>query len=93
MGSHEVVGYGKTQQFLWSNGLDTQNITKINKDKSMAYITNESDGNFQQGGSLYKPTSGTQWTPEHSWMSNRPQKQVSNKVDLSNFGSGVVVIS
>ena len=37
----------------------------------------ESGGDFQQGGCLYKPTSGTQWTPEHWWMSDRPQKQAS----------------
>ena len=64
-----------------------------NIDKSMAYITNKSGGDFQQGGCLYKPTSGTQWTPEHLWMSDRPQKQASEKADQSTFGSGVVVIS
>ena len=62
-------------------------------DKSMDYITNESDGDFQQGGCLYKPTSGTQWTPEHLWTSDRSQKQASEKADQSTFGSGVVVIS
>ena len=41
---------------------------------------NESGGDFQQGGCLYKPTSGTQ-TPEHLWMSDRPQKQASEKAD------------
>ena len=64
-------------------------------DKSMAYITNNSGGDFQQGGCLYKPTSGSQWTLEHSWTSDRPQKQlqVSEKADQSTFDSGIVVIS
>ena len=59
----------------------------------MAYIINLSCGNFQQGGCLYKPTSGIRWTPEHSWTSDRPQKQALAKADLSTFGSGVVAIS
>ena len=54
---------------------------------------NESGGDFQQGGCLYKPTSGIQWTPEHSWTSDRPQKQASGKADQSTCGSGVVTIS
>ena len=33
--------------------------------KAMAYIMNESGGDFQQGGNLYKTTSGIQWTPKH----------------------------
>ena len=49
-----------------------------------------SSGDFQQGGYLYKPTSGFQWTPEHLWTSDRPQKQASAKADLSTFGSGVL---
>ena len=64
-----------------------------NMDKSIAYITNESGGDLKQGGCLYKPTSGIQWTPKHSGMSDRPQKQASEKADQSTFGSGVVVIS
>ena len=60
----------------------------------MAYIMNMSGGDFQQGGCLYKPTSSIhQWTPKHSWTSDRPQKQASEKADQSTFGSGVVVIS
>ena len=59
----------------------------------MAYIINLSCGDFQQGGCLYKLTSGIQWTPEHSWMSDRPQKQASAKADLSTFGSSVLAIS
>ena len=47
----------------------------------MAYIINQLRGDFHQGGSLYKPTSGIQWTPEHSWTSDRPQKQASAKED------------
>ena len=66
----------------------SQNIAK-----SMAYIINQSYGDFQQGGCLYKPTSDIQWTPEHSWMSDRPQKQASAKADLSTFGSGVLAVS
>ena len=45
----------------------------------MAYIMNQSGGDFQQGGCLYKPTSGIQWTPEHSWMSDRPQNNPKKK--------------
>ena len=54
----------------------SQNINKF-----MAHITNESGGDFQQGGCLCKPTSSTQWTSEHSWMSDMPQKQASEKAD------------
>ena len=66
----------------------SQNIVK-----ATAYIMNESGGDFQQGGCLYKPTSGIQWTPEHSWTSDKPQKQASEKADQSTCGSGVVIIS
>ena len=59
----------------------------------MAYIMNQSGGDFQQGGCLYKPTSGIQWTPEHLWTSDRPQKHASEKVHQSTCGSGVVTIS
>ena len=52
----------------------SQNIAK-----TMAYIMNESGGDFQQGGCLYKPTSGIQWTPEHLWTSDRLQKQALEK--------------
>ena len=61
--------------------------------KSMAYIINQSRGDFQQGGCMCKPTSGIQWTSEYSWMFDRPQKQASAKADLSTFGSGVLAIS
>ena len=64
-----------------------------NTAKSMVYIINQSYGDFQQGGCLYKPTSDFQWTPKHSWTSDRPQKQASAKADLSTFGSGVLAIS
>ena len=66
---------------------------KIYIAKSMAYIVYQSCGDFQQGGCLYKPTSGIQWTSKHSWTSDRPQKQASAKADPSAFGSGVLVIS
>ena len=59
----------------------------------MAYNMNESGGDFQQGGCLYKPTSGIQLTPEHSWTLDRPQKQALEKADQSTGGSGVVTIS
>ena len=59
----------------------------------MAYIIGQLYGDSQQVGCLYKPTSGIQWTPKHSWMSDRPQKQASAKADPSTFGSGVLVIS
>ena len=59
----------------------------------MSYIINELDGNFQQGGCLYKPTSGSQWTPKQLWTSDRTQKQASEKADQSTFASGVSVIS
>ena len=47
----------------------------------MACIINQLCGDFQQGSCLYNPTSGIQWTPEHSWTSNRSQKQASAKAD------------
>ena len=31
----------------------------------MAYIIEQLAGDFQQGGSLYKPTSGIHWKPDH----------------------------
>ena len=66
----------------------SQNIAK-----SMAVIINQSSGDFQQGGCLYKPSSDIQWTPKHSWTSERPQKQASAKADLSTFRSGILAIS
>ena len=55
----------------------SQNIAK-----SMAYIMNELGSDFPQGSCLYKLTSGMEWTPEHLWTSNRPQKQASEQVDI-----------
>ena len=66
----------------------TQNI-----DKSMAHIMNKSVGDFQQGGYLYKPTSGIQWTLKHLWTSDKLQKQASEKANQSTFGSSAVVNS
>ena len=58
-----------------------------NMAKSMVYIISYlSCDDFQQGGYLYKPSSGIQWTPEHSWISNRPKKQNSAKADPATFG-------
>ena len=59
----------------------------------MAYVINQLYGDFQQGDCLYKPTSGIQWTSEHLWTSDRPQKQALAKADLSTFGSGVLAIN
>ena len=59
----------------------------------MAYIMNESGGDFQQGGYLYKPINDIQWTPEYLWTSDKPQKQTSRKADQSTLGSGDVVNS
>ena len=57
------------------------------------YIMNESGGDFQQGGCLQKPASSIQMTRKHSWTSDRPQKQTSEKADQSTLGSCVVLIS
>ena len=54
---------------------------------------NQLYGDFQQDVCLCKPSSGSQWTPEHWWTFDRPQKQTSAKADPSTFGSGVLVIS
>ena len=63
VGSHKVAGYSEFQKFSRWNDLEwgpialkmSQNIAKV-----MAYIMNKSGGDFQQGGCLYKPTSGIQ---------------------------------
>ena len=41
---------------------------------------------------MYKPTSGIQWTPKHSWTSDKPKKQALADAIWSTFGSSVVVI-
>ena len=55
----------------------------------MAYIVDQLDhlgGDFQEGGYLYKPTSGTQWIPEHcEYLTGLMQKQASAKADLRTF--------
>ena len=58
--------------------------------KSMAYIINQLCGDFQQAGCLYGPNSVIQWAPEHSWTSDRPQKQASEKADPSTLILAVV---
>ena len=96
MGSRKVAGYSGALHFSRLNGPQGGPIAlKLSQNiaKSMAYIINQPYGDFQQGGCLYKPTSGIQWTPEHSWTSDRPQKQASAKADLSTFGSGVLAVS
>ena len=59
----------------------------------MAHIMDQSGGDFQQDGCLYKQTSDIQWTPKNSWTSDKPQKQVSEKADQSTLGSSAMVIS
>ena len=89
-------GYSGALHFSRLNGSQGGHIAlKLSQNiaKSMVYIINQSYGDFQQGGCLYKPTSGIQWTPEYSWTSDRPQKQASAKADLSTFGNGVLAIS
>ena len=55
----------------------------------MASIINESGGDFQQGGCLYKPTSRHQSTRGClKGLRNKPQK-----INQSTFESGIVVIS
>ena len=96
VGSHEVAGYGGALHFSRCNGPQGGPISlrlSQNIAKSMAHIISQLCGDFQQVGCLYKPTSGIQWTPEHSWTSDRPQKQASAKADLSTFGSGVLALS
>ena len=54
----------------------------------MAYIIDQLDGDFQ------KPTSGIQWTPKHSFTSDRPQRQASTKPDQPvKFGIDVLAIT
>ena len=96
VGSHKVASYRWALHFSRWNGTQGDPIAlKLSQNiaKSMAYIINQSCGDFQQGGCLYKPTSGIQWTPKHLCTSDRPQKQASAKADLSAFDSGVLVIS
>ena len=91
-----MAGYSRAHQFSRLNGPQGGPIAlklSLNIAEFMAYIINQSCGDFQQGSCLYKPTSGIQWIPEHLWMSEMPQKQASAKADLSTFGSGVVAIS
>ena len=66
----------------------SQNIAK-----SMSYIIDQLCGDFQQGGCLYKPTSGIPWTPKDLWASDMPQKLAWANLNPSTFGSGVLVIS
>ena len=88
--SYGVAGYSKAQLFSRWNGLDYSPILlKISQNiaKFMAYIVNDDLGDdFQQGGCLYKPTSGIQWALMDMW-------QAIEKADQSTFSSGVVVIS
>ena len=61
-----MAGYSGALHFSRSNGTQGGPIAlKLSQNiaKSMAYTINQSYGDFQQGGCLYKPTSGIQWTP------------------------------
>ena len=64
-----------------------------NIDKSMAYIMNDSGGDFQQDGCLYKPTSGIQWTPKHFLDIWQTTETSLRKADQLTFVSSIVVIS
>ena len=74
VGSQEVVGYRWALHFQGEMAHKEaplhSNCHKTYIAKSIAYIINQSCG--EGGGCLYKPTSGIQWTPEHSWTSDRP---------------------
>ena len=60
----------------------------------MAYIMNESGGDFQRSECLYKLTSDIQWTPERWWTYDKPQKQASEtSLRKSRPVSGIVTIS
>ena len=68
---------------------------KNNIDKSMAYIMNESSGDFQQGGCLYKLSSGSNGSNGHLSTCGclTDLRNKSQKADQSTFGSGVAIIS
>ena len=55
----------------------------------MAYIIDQLCDGFQQGACTSQLEAFTEWPPEHSWTSDRPQKQASAKVGPSTIGSGV----
>ena len=69
----------------------TQTVTKYSKIHHLYYIIDQSVSNFQQGGCLYKSTSGIQWIPDHLWMSDRPETQASAKADTSKFGTPLII--
>ena len=97
MKSHNqyYLNFTATQQFSRWNSLEWGLMAlKISHaiTKSMTYIMNKLGVDFQQGGCLYKPTSGIKWTSEYLWTSDSAQKQASEKANQSIFGSGDVVI-
>ena len=53
-----------------------QNVTK-----SMTKTTSLSPDGFQQGGCFSSATRAFYRPPEHSWTSDRPQKQATGKID------------
>ena len=58
--------------------------------KFIAYIVNESGGDFKQGNCLYEPTSGIQYSYNQALVNIW---QASEKANQQHFGSVVVVIS
>ena len=64
-----------------------------NIDKSMAYIVNESSGDFQPGDCLYKIITDIHWPPKHWWTFDMPQKHTSETsyACQSTFGSVAVI--
>ena len=83
-GNHEV---GVTEKLSNFQGEMVQikgllHMSQYYIDKFMAYIIKKLGDDFQQGGCMYKPTSGFhQWSSEYLWMSDRPQKQASENAD------------
>ena len=58
----------------------------------MAYIMDELDGDFQQGGCLYNLTSGIQCNGHPNTCGHLTGLRNASQVDQSTFGNGVVVI-
>ena len=86
VGSHKEAGYSEPQFSRW-NSLEWDPIAlKMSQSiaKDMAHIMNESDGDFQQGVCLYKPTSGIQWAPNTrgrlTGLRNKPQKKLTSQL-------------
>ena len=83
-GETQSMGYSRAQQVL---GEMAQTVAPLHSEchkiqlssSYMAYIRNQSGGDFQQSGCLYKPTSGIQWTLKYTCehltgLKNKPQQ-------------------